>query len=67
MCVCSDEGRVNRLSHTLHRCFFCGLADTLELNEPIIDWGAGGMFAGRPDGRGRVREPIPSTDSDAEL
>jgi len=23
-------------------CFFCALDDTLELKEPIMDWGAGG-------------------------
>ena len=40
--VCSELGRVNRLSHTLHLCFFCALDDTLELNELIIDCGAGG-------------------------
>lgn len=32
MCVCSELGRVKRLSQTLHLCFFCVLDDTLELN-----------------------------------
>lgn len=37
MCVCSELGLVNRLSHTLHLCFFWVLEETLELNCPIID------------------------------
>ena len=32
MCVCSELGRVKRLSQTLHLCFFCVLDDTFELN-----------------------------------
>jgi hypothetical protein len=35
--VCKELGRVNRLSQTLHLCFFCVLDETLELNWPIID------------------------------
>lgn len=42
MCVCSELGRVNRFSQTLHLCFFWVLDETLELNWPIMDWGAGG-------------------------
>lgn len=30
--VCRELGRVKRLSHTLHLCFFCVLDDILELN-----------------------------------
>ena len=78
MCVCSELGRVKRLSHTLHLCFFCVLLETLELKEPIMDAGAGGRPAAAEValssalGRGSVREPRPvllppSTDSDAEL
>jgi len=37
MCVCKELGLVNRLSQTLHLCFFCVLADILEENWPIID------------------------------
>jgi len=44
MCVCSELGRVKRLSQTLHLCFFCVLDDTFELKDPIIDCGAGGWF-----------------------
>jgi hypothetical protein len=32
MCVCREEGRVNRLSHTLHLCFFCVFEGIFELN-----------------------------------
>ena len=32
ICVCKELGRVNRLSQTLHLCFFCVLDETLELN-----------------------------------
>jgi hypothetical protein len=68
MCVCSELGLVNLLSQTLHLCFFCVFEDTLELNDPIIDCGAGGMLEfTRPEGRGRVREVIGSRDSEAEL
>jgi hypothetical protein len=37
MWVCSELGLVNRLSQTLHLCFFCVLDDTLELNWLIND------------------------------
>jgi hypothetical protein len=37
MCVCREEGRVNRLSHTLHLCFFCVLEGIFELNWLIMD------------------------------
>jgi len=68
MCVCSELGRVNRLSQILHLCFFWELDETLELNWLIIDWGAGGIEAPRSAlGRGRVRELARSTDSPAEL
>jgi hypothetical protein len=68
MCVCSELGRVKRLSQILHLCFFCELEDTFELNWLIIEAGAGGMFAPRSAlGRGRVRELLRSTDSEAEL
>lgn len=68
MCVWSELGRVKRLSQILHLCFFCELDDTLELNWPIIDCGAGGrLVAINPDGRGNVRELGISTDSLAEL
>lgn len=64
ICVCSELGRVKRLSHTLHLCFFCVLDETLELNWPIIDCGAGGIPPlRRPEGRGSVRE---DTDSISE-
>jgi len=56
---------VKRLSQTLHLCFFCVLEDTLELNCPIMDCGAGSCVAPiRPEGRGSVRE---LTDSMSEL
>jgi hypothetical protein len=42
ICVRSELGLVKRLSHILHRCFFCALDDTFELNCPIIVCGAGG-------------------------
>ncbi len=59
MWVCSELGRVNLLSQTLHLCFFCVFDDTLELKEPIIDCGAGGMVpAESPEGLGRVRDGI---------
>lgn len=65
MWVCSDDGRVNRLSHTLHLCFFCVLDGIFELNWPIIDCGPGGALpVRRPDGRGRVREGRLSKDSE---
>ena len=58
---------MKRLSQILHLCFFWELDETLELNWPIIDCGAGGMLVlMRADGRGRVRW-LRSTDSDAEL
>lgn len=57
MCVCNELGRVNRLSQTLHLCFFCVLDETLELNCPIIDCGAGGADDPMsPCGRGSVLE-----------
>lgn len=37
ICVCREEGRVKRLSHTLHLCFFCVLEGIFELNWLIID------------------------------
>ena len=56
------------MSQILHLCFFCELDETFELNCPIIDCGAGGRLVPiRADGRGRVREVMGSTDSDAEL
>lgn len=59
---------MKRLSQILHLCFFWELEATLELNWPIMDWGAGGMEApSKALGRGRVRELAKSTDSDAEL
>lgn len=61
MCVCRDDGRVKRLSHTLHLCFFCVLLGTLELNWVIIDCGGGATSA---PGRGRLRD-APSIESDA--
>jgi hypothetical protein len=68
MCVWSELGLVNRLSQILHLCFFWLLDETLELNWPIIDEGAGGRLPPMsPDGRGRVRELGMSTDSLAEL
>lgn len=68
MCVCSELGRVKRLSQILHLCFFCELVETLELNCPIIDWGAGGNeLVISPDGGGRVRDDTASSDSEAEL
>lgn len=68
MCVWSELGRVKRLSQILHLCFFCELDETLELNWPIIDCGAGGMEAPkRALGRGSVLELVRSTDSEAEL
>jgi hypothetical protein len=60
MCVCNELGLVNLLSHTLHLCFFCVLDDTFELNEPIIDCGAGGWLDINPWGLGSVR---PERDS----
>lgn len=55
MCVCKEEGRVNRLSQILHLCFFCVFEGILELNWVIIAWGAGGALAAkRFGGRGRV-------------
>ena len=64
MCVCSELGRVKRLSQTLHLCFFWALEEILELNWPIMDFGAGGMPPlSRPEGRGSVRE---ETDSMSE-
>ena len=68
MCVCNELGLVNLFSQTLHLCFFCVLDDTLELNEPIIDDGAGGMLPPiSPVGRGKVRELMGSPISEAEL
>ena len=68
MCVCSELGRVNRLSQILHLCFFCEEEETFELNWPIIDCGAGGRLPpSRPLGRGSVRDAGISTDSPAEL
>jgi hypothetical protein len=55
MCVCSELGLVNRLSQTLHLCFFCVPAETLELKELIMDWGAGSWFDIKPWGLGNVR------------
>jgi hypothetical protein len=67
MWVCNELGRVKRLSHTLHLCFFCVLDEILELNCPIIDWGAGGWRAPiSPDGLGNVREFIDSMESDCD-
>jgi hypothetical protein len=61
MWVWRELGRVNRLSQTLHLCFFCVLDDTLELNCPIMDCGAGGMPPlSSPDGLGSV---LDETDS----
>jgi len=60
MCVWSELGLVNRLSQTLHLCFFCVLDDTLELKEPIIDCGAGGWLDMSPWGLGSVRPDIDS-------
>ena len=37
VCVRNELGRVKRFSQILHRCFFCALVDTFELNCPIID------------------------------
>lgn len=34
---------MNRLSQTLHLCFFCFVEDFFELNCPIIDGGVGGI------------------------
>lgn len=64
--VCKDEGRVKRLSHTLHLCFFWVLDGIFELNWLIIDWGPGGALPDkRFEGRGRVRDRCPfSYDSD---
>jgi hypothetical protein len=68
MCVCSELGRVNRLSQILHLCFFCELDDTFELNWPIIDCGAGGRLPlTRPMGLGSLLDVGMSTDSLAEL
>lgn len=65
MCVCREEGRVNRLSQILHLCFFCVLEGILELNWVIMAWGAGGAPAvNRFDGRGRVLEERLSKDSE---
>lgn len=44
MCVCRELGLVNRLSQTLHLCFFWVLEETLELNWLIKDCGAGGTW-----------------------
>ena len=56
---------MKRLSQTLHLCFFCVDDETLELNWPIMDWGAGSaLLPTRPEGLGRVRE---LTDSMSEL
>ena len=44
MCVWRELGLVNRLSQTLHLCFFCVLEETLELNWLIKDCGAGGTW-----------------------
>jgi hypothetical protein len=53
---------VNRLSQTLHLCFFWVLEGIFELNWLIMDWGPGGALpARRLVGRGRVRD---SYDSD---
>ena len=60
MCVCRELGLVKRLSQTLHLCFFCVFADSLDENWPIIDWGAGGPM-GPPSicvGRGSVRDTV---------
>jgi hypothetical protein len=37
ICVCNEDGRVKRLSHTLHLCFFWVLEGILELNWLIMD------------------------------
>ena len=67
MCVCSELGRVNLLSQTLHLCFFCVFDETLELKEPIMDCGAGGRFElMSPEGLGSVRDEMDSI-SEAEL
>ena len=55
--VWRELGRVNRLSQTLHLCFFCVLGAALELNCPIMDCGAGGATGpSSADGLGKVRE-----------
>ena len=64
MCVWSELGRVKRLSQTLHLCFFCVLDDTLELNWPIMDWGAGGGCVIKL-GRGSVRDVTDSMSDPA--
>ena len=58
MCVCSELGRVNRLSQTLHLCFFCVFEDSLDENWPIMDEAAGGprLAPTNCDGLGKVRE-----------
>lgn len=67
MCVCKELGRVKRLSHTLHLCFFCVLHDNLELNWPIMDCGAGGKLPPiKLAGRGSVLE-LTDSISDCEL
>lgn len=61
ICVWSEDGRVNRLSQTLHLCFFWVLEGILELNWLIIDCGPGGALpAKRLVGRGRVRDSYDS-------
>lgn len=60
MWVCNELGLVKRLSQTLHLCFFCALDETLELKDPIMDWGAGGWLDRSPWGLGSVR---PDNDS----
>ena len=63
MCVCSELGRVKRLSQILHLCFFCELDDTLELNEPIIDSrDCGKLLPINADGFGSVREERASSE-----
>ena len=60
MWVWSEDGRVKRLSHTLHLCFFWVLEGILELNWLIMDWGPGGALpVNKVDGRGRVRDGRP--------
>ena len=59
MCVWSELGRVKRLSHTLHLCFFCVLLADLELNWPIMVCAAGGrpVFTSMPELRGILDGP----------
>jgi len=67
MWVCSELGRVNRLSQTLHLCFFWVFDETLELKEPIMDCGAGGgLEPMSPVGLGNVLDEMDSI-SEAEL